>query len=464
HDHFFIPGRPFLDELVIRFDDDPQAQMVYLEHQDVDILPLFIDPEGIDRLKKNESLIVTPQGYEAMGAINWLAFNFLRKPFDDKRVRKAIAYAIDPAFFNKFMNRGSSVRATGPISPFSVFYEPDVRMYDLDLKKAGDLLDQAGLTVKTNGIRFSVTLDYIPIIPSQQHDMAFYMKRQLSKIGIDVRVRISKDFKEWADHISTWDFDMTMDVVYNWGDPIIGVHRTYLSNNIRKGVLWSNTQNYRNDKVDAILGRAAMEMDLPLRKKLYSEFQRMVTEDLPVVWLNVMSYQTVYNKNLGNPPISIWGIHSPFDELYWKKAPVKTYVSIEPLGTEETDLEQVGHKAINLLKQKRLLDACEILEDQTNSYLDLEHSGLHVIGFTTNGSVFLDNSGQMKPGMDISGLRDLMGHSIVEQLVRSRDGQGDNPIRIDGVWPNPVTHHVGTMNVWCGKLTEDDCICVLRWE
>ncbi len=36
---------------------------------------------------------------------------------------------------------------------------------------------------------------------------------------------------------------MTMDIVFNWGDPVIGMHRTYLSSNIRKGVIWSNTHN-----------------------------------------------------------------------------------------------------------------------------------------------------------------------------------------------------------------------------
>jgi hypothetical protein len=38
-------------------------------------------------------------------------------------------------------------------------------------------------------MRFSLTLDFIPVIPGQQHDIVLYIKRQLSKIGIDVRVR-----------------------------------------------------------------------------------------------------------------------------------------------------------------------------------------------------------------------------------------------------------------------------------
>ena len=42
---------------------------------------------------------------------------------------------------------------------------------------------------------------------------------------------------------------MSWDVVFNWGDPVIGVHRTYLSTNVKKGVIWSNTQGYANPEV-----------------------------------------------------------------------------------------------------------------------------------------------------------------------------------------------------------------------
>lgn len=464
YEQFFIQGRPYLDEIMIRFDSEPNAQLSYIEHQDAHILPLFLDLDGIDRLKKNEHIVITPKGHEGIGAINWLAFNLLHKPLDDMRVRKAIAYTIDPGFINEVMNRGSSVRATGPISPYSPFYEPKVQIYDLDLVKAGELLDSAGLTMKPNGMRFSLTLDFIPIIPSQQHDIAFYIKRQLSKIGIDVRVRSSQKFKEWAERVGNWNFDMTIDTVFNWGDPIIGVHRTYMSDNIRKGVIWSNTQNYKNGNVDEILNLAAQEMNLARRKALYSEFQRILTDELPVVWLNMMPLQTVYNKALGNPPVSIWGVHSPFDELYWKHVPEKTYLITPPLEGAKSALEQVGIAAINLLKEKGLFGAIEVFEDENRGYLDLKSSGLHVIGITTRGIVFLDNSGQLKPGMDISGLIDLKGNNLVKKLSGEGAKQGDAIIEIDGLWPHPATHKIGLIKAWCGKLTEDDRICALTWQ
>jgi peptide/nickel transport system substrate-binding protein len=464
NEQFFVPGRPYLDEIDIRYDDDPNAQVVYMEHQDAHILPIFMELEGIDRLKNNARVVVTPQGHEGLGALNLLAFNLLRKPLDDKRVRQAIAYSIDPGFINAFMHRGQSVRATGPISPFSPFYEPGVTVYDMDLPKARKLLDEAGLTQNQSGTRFSLTLDYIPLIPSQQHDIAFYIKRQLSKVGINVRVRSSKNFREWVGRVGNWDFDMTMDTPWNWGDPIIGVHRTYLSSNIRKGVIWSNTQNYRNEKVDDLLDRAGREMDPARRKELYGEFQRLLTDELPVFWLNLMPLHTIYAKGLGNPPLSIWGIHSPLDELYWKEEPARTYVPTRPLHSAPSDLERVGIRAIELLRQKELFEAQELFENEKNGYREIGDSGLHVLGFTSKGIVLFDNSGQMKPGMDIGGLMDHKGNRIVERLSAAAGGQAGHTVEIEGFWPHPTTHRVGRVKAWCGKLTEDDRICAVAWE
>ena len=464
NEQFFIPGRPYLDKLIFRIEPDPKAQMIAMERQDAHLLPLFLQPEGLDRLRKASHLAVTSKGHEAIGSANWLAFNLLRKPLDDKRVRQAIAYAIDPEFITKYLHKGYSRRATGPIIPESPFYEPDVKSYDMDLAKAKKLLDAAGYPLKLDGTRFSLTLDYFPTIPSQHRDVALYIKRQLSKTGIDVHVRKSKNMGEWMKRIGNWDFDMTMDCPYNWGDPAIGIHRTYSSDNIRKGVVWSNTQNYRNPRVDELFEKAATEMDVKKRKALYSEFQKIVTEDLPVVWINHLPFHTVYNKGLGNPPVSIWGVHAPLDEVYWEDPPVIKYASTPTLEDKSPPLKKTGVRAIDLIKERGLYQALEVLEDPDQGFLDLKSSGLHVIGVTGKGDVFLDNSKQMKTGADINGILDLEGKELLPQFLSAAKAEGGGILKSKGVWPHPKTHKVGPMSAWCGMLTDKDVICVLEWE
>jgi len=318
YENFFIKGRPYLDKIVIKVIKDKNNRLITLEKGDAHLKGFITLVNDVERLQKSSHLCVTSKGYEAIGAMCWLAFNLKRKPFDDKRVRQAIAYAIDRDFFCKRMHRGLSKPATGPIALGSPFYSDDVEKYDLDLEKANKLLNEAGYPKKSGGIRFSITADYIPG-NIQLKEICEYLKPQLKKIGIDVKIRPSPDFPTWAKRISNWDFDVTADGVFNWGDPVIGVNRTYLCNNIRKGVIWSNTQNYCNPQVDDILTQASMEVDTVKRKALYAKFQKMVADDLPVYWLFMTPFQTVYDKNLRNLPTSIWGLVSPWDELYFEK-------------------------------------------------------------------------------------------------------------------------------------------------
>ena len=188
----------------------------------------------------------------------------------------------------------------------------------MDIDKANALLDEAGLAPDGDGTRAKVTVDYIPGPAEQQKNVAEYLKSQLKKVGLDVEVRAAPDFPTWAKRVSTGDFDMTMDVVFNWGDPVIGVHRTYLSSNIKPGVIWSNTQGYENARVDEILNAAAVEGDAAKRRELYGEFQRIVGDEVPIYFINALPYRTAYNERVGNVPESIWGTMSPLDEVYVK--------------------------------------------------------------------------------------------------------------------------------------------------
>ncbi|MEZ5872024.1 MAG: ABC transporter substrate-binding protein [Nitratireductor sp.] len=316
---FFIEGHPYLDKIVIRIIKDPNALLIAMENGEADMYPFMAGSQEIKRLEKVEGLAITDQGYAAVGPINWLAFNTVKPPLDKKEVRQAIAHAVDRDFITKALMRGVSKPQRGPIVESSPFFNDKIPAYDVDLDKANAMLDAAGMAAGADGNRFKLTVDYIPGPAEQQQNVAEYLKSQLKKVGIDVEVRAAPDFPTWAKRVSTGDFDMTMDVVFNWGDPVIGVHRTYLSSNIKPGVIWSNTQGYKNEKVDELLAKAAVEPDQAKRKALYDEFQMIVGDELPIYWINTTPYHTAHNKKLGNVPVSIWGTMQSMDEVYWKE-------------------------------------------------------------------------------------------------------------------------------------------------
>jgi peptide/nickel transport system substrate-binding protein len=312
--NFFLEGRPKLDEIIFRIIKDPSAILLAMENGEADMYAFMGTSQEIRRLQEDDHLVLTSDGYAAIGPITWLAFNTASEKLSDPRVRQAIAYATDRDFIINALHRGTSAPQRGPIIESSPYFDPTIPAYDLDLEKAQALMNEAGY-----GGGMELTIDYIPGPKEQQQSIAEYLKSQLSKIGINVTVRAAPDFPTWAGRVSSHDFDMTMDIVFNWGDPVIGVHRTYLSSNIRQGVIWSNTQSYSNPKVDEILAAAAIETDVAARKALYAEFQQIVAQDLPIYWLNALPYHTAYDKRLVNPPVGIWGAAHPMDMLDWSE-------------------------------------------------------------------------------------------------------------------------------------------------
>ncbi len=316
-DKFFLPGRPYLDKIVMNISPDETSLLLGLERGEVQMFPYASQPTDLKRMAANPNLSLTAKGYEGIGAINWLAFNLAKKPMSDLAVRKAIATAIDKNFITKALMGGFATVADGPIVGSSPFAVPDVVKYPVDLKKAADMLDAAGYKAGAGGERFKMTIDYLPGADSQQKNVAEYIRSQLKKIGITVDVRASADFPSWAKRLASHDFDMSMDLVFNWGDPVIGVHRTYLSTNI-KPIVWTNTQSYNNPKVDELLNTAGGILDATKRKAYYATFEKIVTDELPILFINNVPYHTAASKKVGNVPASIWGPASPYDEVYLK--------------------------------------------------------------------------------------------------------------------------------------------------
>ncbi|MFK7751644.1 MAG: ABC transporter substrate-binding protein [Sedimentitalea sp.] len=314
YDDFFIEGRPYLDKVVMRIITDPAARAIAYENGELHMGAFESLPRIINRLKKVDGLTVTPEGYGAIGPLDWLAMNTGKDgPLKDVRVRKAIAHAIDKNFIHKALMQGTANDSRTGIHPDSPFYNGAVDGYDLDLDKANALLDEAGFPMNGDS-RFGLTIDFgWPGVKPQVE----YVKAALKKVGIDVTVRASADFPTWAKRMGEMDFDMSWDTVFNWGDPVIGVHRTYVSDNIGKGV-WSNTQGYSNARVDELLTMAAKEGDLKKRKALYAEFQQIIADELPVYHTNTLPYHTVYSDKVGNPPLGIWGTSTSIDMTYLK--------------------------------------------------------------------------------------------------------------------------------------------------
>ena len=319
HPGFFIEGRPKFERVIFRIIGDMSAQALALERGEVDMLTGPVTVSQSAQLAKVPHVAVVKKGGEAIGPVGWLEFNHRRKPFDDVRVRQAIASAIDKEFIVRKLHQGVTQVATGPIAPGTPFHSDKVEPYRVDLARANRLLDDAGYKRNAQGTRLAFTVDYQPGNPDNYQTVAEYLKPQLAKIGVDVTVRASPDFPTWARRVGNWEHDASTMGAFMWGDPSIGIHRTWVSTNIRQGVIFSNTAGYSNPKVDALLARATEERDTAKRAALYAQFQKILADDAVAAFTHVWSRGFAVRDDLADLPTGIWSNSAPLDQIYRRR-------------------------------------------------------------------------------------------------------------------------------------------------
>ena len=313
---YWNKGRPHFDQMIARFIPDAGARAVALEKGEVDIGGAF--PVALDdtvRLSKLPSLKVTSEGYAMIGAMFYFEFNMRDPQFQDVRVRRAIAHAIDRKFLIDNVWFGFADAATGPVSQKLVnSYSDKVPHYPFDPKKAQELLDEAGFPRKDNGIRFTITHEPSPYNERYKR-FGEYFKQAMATIGIavDLKTADAATFlrRIWTDNA----YQTTAYGIFNTTDPTIGVQRMYWSKNIRKGVAYSNGSGYSSPDMDRVLEASQTEVDPAKRRELFQKMQVLAMTDLPIIPVVTENFVTIYNRRLQNYEADAEGVYGTFADI-----------------------------------------------------------------------------------------------------------------------------------------------------
>ncbi len=319
--NYWQAGLPYLDRIVARFIPDASTRSAAIEAGEVQFAAYnAVNLADVERMRRNPMLETTTKGYELFAGLSELELNSRHPPFDKREVRQAIAYAVDRQFIVDNIQYGFGKPATGPIcSSFAAsgIYTADVRRFDVPdrIAIANRLLDEAGLPRKADGIRFSAKIE-VNSFGQQWQRQAEYIKQALAVVGIDLSLR-SEDTGAWLKRVYTdYDYDISEPFVSNASDPVIGVQRQYVTDQIRKGVVFVNNNFYSNKVVDDLFAAGAVELDPAKRAAIYQQIQKILVEDSPLIWLSEIQYVTVYHRKLHNAVTNPLGAYSAFDRAW----------------------------------------------------------------------------------------------------------------------------------------------------
>jgi len=315
NDKYYIEGRPYLDQVILRMIPDAQSRLIAVQNQQVDVASwIDVDYVSVPVLAKDPNVTITNKGYEFQSPIAWLEINNRIKPLNDKRVRKAILTALDRDFIVRVIFAGQCKVASGPIGSGTPGFDPSVPKIVYDPKAAEALLDDAGLKRGADGVRFRTRLLPLPYGETWQR-LAEYCRQALEKVGIGITME-SSDAGGWAQRVSNWDYELTINSLAQYGDPALGISRCYVSSNIRKGVYATNTEGYVNPRVDELFASAASEIDTAKRNAMYAELQRILIDEVPVAWIAEMKFPTVVNKRAHDVVLTADGTVDSFQDAW----------------------------------------------------------------------------------------------------------------------------------------------------
>ena len=267
-------GGPFVDRVVFRSIPDNTARVAALSGGQLSGAD-GLTPDDVPTIEEDPNLKVITRPPMNIG---YLAMNVQKEPFNDRRVRLAVAHAINmPEIVEAFFGDTGQV-ASNPYPPTIPYFREETEPYEYDPERARRLLREAGL-----GDGFEAELWYMPIPRPYMPDgkgIAQAMQRDLKEVGIDVRL-VTREWGTYLEETGRGAHDMCL---LGWtgdnGDPDNFLN-VLLSSKTATKTDAQNVAYYKNPELDRILERAASTIDEDERRRLYVRAQEIVHEDAP---------------------------------------------------------------------------------------------------------------------------------------------------------------------------------------
>ena len=298
---YFEQGLPKLDAVTMRIIPEAAARLAALESGAIDIL-WNLPYEAVDKFKNHPNVRA-----DGVATATWdgVILNNERAPFNDVRVRQALAATIDKDALVELALFGQGEPTHSPIPPSHPYFNKKLGFKKPDIALAKKLMADAG---HPNG--FEVTLQ----VPQE--------REQRVRLGVAVRdmaraagIRINVERVPFASYAAQVAGKAQMYVDGYFARPTIdtAVYPFYHSSGSWNRQLWL----YTDKRVDEILDTARKTNDEAKRKALFDEFQKIVDETVP----SLIAYAAAHVNGVRK---EVEGFHStPMQWLELKEVTLK---------------------------------------------------------------------------------------------------------------------------------------------
>jgi len=286
--HYWKAGRPYLNEVMIRYVPDDNTRILKLQAGEIDAAA-NIPYAQIANLNKRSGLDVAIERLFRFDGI-WL--NNQKKPLNDVRVRQALNYATDKESIVKNILFGHA-EVANHMMPKEKYWLASVKPYPYDVKKAKALISQSSAA---KGFTLPLVVPTGDVIIQQVSQV---VKESWSKIGVHVQIQnldIGTAYTNFSkgSYTAGSNWYITSDVTAP--DELSAIEFDYTA----PGGFNSFYSFYRSAKASALIHKAAASTSERTRAKLFGELQRLVMHDAPLVALYFSPARTGLRSKVQN--------------------------------------------------------------------------------------------------------------------------------------------------------------------
>ncbi len=315
----YFEGRPNIDQYIYRVIPDSSTMFQELLSGGVDMMGLnplqYLRKSETRRIKENYRKFRYPAN-----AFTYLGYNLASPLFSDKKVRQALAYAIDRQSIIDGVLMGLGQPCTGPFSYVSWAYNPKIRPYPYDPERAKRMLEEAGWkNMNSDGVREKDGRPFQFTILTNQGNgerikASEIMQQNFKKVGIDAKIRVM-EWQAFLEQIDKHSFDA---IILGWSmsrDP--DLYDIWHSSKTKKGEY--NFVGYKNAEVDRLLVAGRRIFDVEKRKKIYYRIHEILADEQPYAFLYVPDATPIVHKRFKGIEVAPLGIMYNFIHWYVPK-------------------------------------------------------------------------------------------------------------------------------------------------
>ena len=240
-----------------------------------------------------------------MQSVRFYGFNMRVKPLDDRRVRQAFVHALDREHLIVDILLNRYTPAQGVLPPGTLGFNPALRGYVFDRKKAQDLLARAGYPegrgLPPIAIWSSVNAERV----IREHEQ---IKKDLEAVGIRAEMHYLTDWPSFSKRLAEGTFPIFL---YAWfadvPDPENFLSKLFHSKSPR------NFFGYANPVVDDLFASAQRESNLQRRVELFRRAEQLILDDAPMIPILHYTYERLFQPYVRS--VEVNGLGDPYIPL-----------------------------------------------------------------------------------------------------------------------------------------------------